>query len=347
MAKQQNNTESLVRDILGEIKQGVYRPVYLLMGDEPYYPDLVCKAILDNCIDESEKDFNETVCFGSDVTADQIISAACRYPMMADRQLVVVKEAQLLKDIEELARYCSTPLDSTVLVILMHRAGADKRKAFYKSASKAGFVLDSPALKDYEITSWIQRYYTSRGLEIEPQAAQLLGEYAGTDLCTIDVETEKLLKNLPEGTRTVRVEDVEKNVGISRQFSVFELTKALSQRDAAKAVKIATRIGDAAKFALPMVISPLFNHFYRILRLGLLVSSNPGVSREEKASLLGVSPFFLQEYDLAVRNYPVRRCIAIISLINDYDFKGKGGEVNQDTPAGTLLVELITKILNC
>ena len=347
MAKQQNNTEQLVRDVLSEIRQGVFRPVYLLMGDEPYYPDMVCKAILDSCIDESEKDFNETVCFGSDVTADQIISAALRFPMMAERQLVVVKEAQQLKDLEDLACYCASPLDSTVLVIVMHRAGADKRKSFYKSASKVGFVLDSPALKDYEITSWIQRYYSSRGLEIEPQAAQLLGEYAGTDLCTIDVETEKLLKNLPEGTRKVSVDDIEKNVGVSRQFSVFELTKALSYRDAVKAVKIASRIGSAAKFALPMVISPLFNHFYRILRLALLLSSDPGASREQKASLLGISPFFLQEYDVAVRNYPARKCIAIISLIDDYDFKGKGGEVGTETSAASLLTELVTKILNC
>ena len=201
MAKGGVNIEAQARELIRDIRQKQFKPVYLLMGDEPYYPDLVCQAILDNCLEEWEQDFNQTVCYGSDVDAETVISAARRFPMMATRQLVVVKEAQLMKDLEQLSLYCANPLDSTVFVVLMHRASADKRKAFYKSALKAGVVLDSPAVRDYEIVNWILNYYRGRGLEIDPPAAQLLAESAGTDLGTIVVETDKLLKSLPEAER--------------------------------------------------------------------------------------------------------------------------------------------------
>ena len=345
MAKSGINIEAQTRELIRDIRAKQFKPVYLLMGEEPYYPDLVCQAILDNCLEEWEQDFNQTVCYGSDVDADTVISAARRFPMMAERQLVVVKEAQLMKDLEQLSLYCANPLDSTVFVILMHRASADKRKALYKSAQKAGVVLDSPAVREYEIVNWIVGYYRGRGLEIDPPAAQLLAESAGTDLCALTVETDKLLKNLPEGTARVRVEDIEKNVGVSRQFSIFELNKALSARNARQAVKVATYIGRSARFALPAAVSPMFTYFYRILRYGaLLAKGRP--SQEEKARVLGVPPYFFREYDEAVRNYPVPKCMAVISLLNEYDFKGKGGNVVQDTPDGDLLIELTTAILN-
>jgi DNA polymerase-3 subunit delta len=267
--------------------------------------------------------------------------------MMAERQLVVVKEAQLMKDLEQLSLYCANPLDSTVFVVLMHRASADKRKAFYKSAQKAGVVVDSPAVRDYEIVNWIVQYYKGRGLSIDPPAAQLLAESAGTDLGTIVVETDKLLKNLPEGTTQVRVEDIEKNVGVSRQFSIFELTKALSARDAQRAVKVATYIGNSARFAMPAAVSALFTHFYRILKYEALLSKGGHPSQEEKAAVLGVSPYFFREYDMAVRNYPLPQCMRVISLLSEYDFKGKGGNVSQETEAGELLVELTASILAC
>ena len=314
------------------------------MGDEPYYPDLVCNAIIDNCLQEWEKDFNEIICYGSDVDAETVITAARRFPMMADRQLVVVKEAQQMKTLEDLAIYCQKPLDSTVLVILMHGASADKRRSLYKTVLKTGVVLESPPLKDYEMASWIGEYYREKGLSIDPEAAQLLAEAAGTDLGKIAVETEKMLKNLPEGTKAVTAEDIEKNVGISRQFSVFELTKALSYKDAAKALTIAAHIGDAPRFALPMAVSPLFTHFIRILKLAALQAQGKA-DPATKAKVLGVNPYFFGEYDAAVRNYPQPRCSAIISLLCEYDYKGKGGDVGEATP-GELLVELVTKILN-
>lgn len=346
MAKSSVNVDSLCRDIIRDVKAGIFKPVYLLMGEEAFYPDMVCQAIIDNCLDESERDFNQTVCYGSDVDADSVISAARRYPMMADRQLVVVKEAQLMKDIEQFALYCANPLDSTVFVVLMHGASADKRKAFYKSVQKVGVVVDSPLIRDYEITNWIISYYRGRGLEIDPAAAQLLGEYAGVNLGTIAVETDKLMKALPEGTTSVKVEDIEKNVGISRQFSIFELTKELSFRNGPKAVKIATHLGESSKFAMPMAVSALFTHFYRILKYEALLMKDRNPAPDAKAKVLGVNPFFFKEYDMAIRNYPPQKSTAVISLLNEYDFKGKGGDVSSDTEAGTLLVELVTKILN-
>lgn len=346
MATQKTDIAALCNNLASDALKGVFKPVYLLMGDEPYYPELVCRAILDNCIDEFGKDFNETVCYGADVTADQVISAARRFPMMSDRQLVVVKEAQMMKDLEKLAIYCAEPLDTTVLVLLLHKASADKRKSLYKSVQKCGVVVDSPALRDYEIAGWISRYYAGRGLNIDPQAAVLLGESAGTDLSTIVVETDKLLKNLPEGATSVSVADVEKNVGVSRQFSVFELTRELSYRNGEKALKIASHLGSAAKFAMPMAVSALYTHFSRILKYSALLSRGGYPSPEDKArALAGVNPYFYKEYDVAVKNYPLPSAMAALSLLCEFDYLGKGGDGTSAAP-GELLVELVARLLS-
>ena len=325
-------TDRQVSSILEDVRSGIFKSIYLLMGEEPYYPELVCQAIIDNCLQDWEKDFNETICYGADVDADTVITAARRFPMMADRQLVVVKEAQQMKSLEELAVYCQQPLDSTVLVLLLHGASADKRKALYKSVLKTGVVLESNVLRDYEMPQWIAAYYEGRGLKIHPEAAQLLAESAGTDLGKIAVETDKLLKNLPEGVREIAVADIEKNVGISRQFSIFELTKCLSYRQGAQALKIAAHIGEAPRFALPMAVAPLFTHFQRILKYHAGEKPN-------------INPYFLKEYDAALRNYPLPQTMAAIGLLTEYDYKGKGGDAGEASPA-ELLIELITKILN-
>lgn len=345
MAAPKADIGALSAQLVEEARSGVFRMVYALMGDEPYYPDLVCQAIVDNCIDEFGKDFNETICYGTDVTADRIVTEAREFPMMAERRLIVVKEAQLMKGIEDLAVYCSDPLDSTVLVLLFRKGGLDKRKALYKAIQKKGVVLDSPALRDYEVPGWINSYYRSRGLAIEPQAAQLLAESAGTDLSTIVVETDKLLKNLPEGARNVTVADIEKNVGISRQFSVFELTKALSFRNAPEALKIAAHMGSSAKFAMPMAVSALYTHFSRILKYAALLSRGGYPSPDDKAkALAGVNPYFYKEYDAAVRNYPLPKAMAVMGLLCEYDYLGKGGDGGAATP-DQLMMELVAKIL--
>ena len=345
MAKGFAETDSLCRELVSQARNGIFKPVYLLMGDEPFYPDMVCEAVVQNALDESERDFNQSIFYGADTDAETVMTTARRYPVFAERQLVVVKEAQMMKSLEDLSVYCSRPLDSTVLVICMHGASADKRKSLYKSVSKIGVVVESNSLRDYEIPRWISSYYAGRGLQIAPDAAALLGEYAGTDLSKIAVETDKLMKNLPEGTVRVAAGDIEKNVGISRQYSIFELTRELSLKNAPKALRIAAYIGASPKFAMPMAVSALFTHFYRILKYEALLAGNPRPGNDMKAKVLGVNPYFFAEYDKAVANYTLKKCMSVISLLKEFDYKGKGGDVGEATPE-QLLTELVTKILN-
>lgn len=345
MAVKFTELESQCRQIINDVKNGNFAPVYLLMGTEPYYPDLVCDEIMKFALTDSERDFNQTVFYGLDTDAGTVASECRSYPMMAERRLVVVKEAQSMKTLEDLAAYASDPMESTVLVILMHGASADKRRALYKNVQKKGVVLVSDALRDYEMPQWITSFYKSRGLDIEPAAAALLAEYAGTDMSRIMLETEKMQKNLPEGTVRVNAADIEKNVGISRQFSIFELTKALSYMKAEKALKIAAYIGNGPKFMLLLATAPLYTHFYRILKYEAALLKNPAMSKADRAKLLGVNPYFMEEYDVAARNYPIRRCMKVISLLEEYDFKGKGGG-SGEASQGDLLMELVSKILN-
>lgn len=345
MAVKFTELESQCRQIINDVKNGSFAPVYLLMGTEPYYPDLVCDEIMKFALTDSERDFNQTVFYGLDTDAGTVASECRSYPMMAERRLVVVKEAQSMKTLEDLATYASDPMESTVLVILMHGASADKRRALYKNVQKKGVVLVSDALRDYEMPQWITSFYKSRGLDIEPAAAALLAEYAGTDMSRIMLETEKMQKNLPEGTVRVNAADIEKNVGISRQFSIFELTKALSYMKAEKALKIAAYIGNGPKFMLLLATAPLYTHFYRILKYEAALLKNPAMSKADRAKLLGVNPYFMEEYDVAARNYPIRRCMKVISLLEEYDFKGKGGG-SGEASQGDLLMELVSKILS-
>lgn len=345
MAVKFTELESQCRQIINDVKNGNFVPVYLLMGTEPYYPDLVCDEIIKYALTDSERDFNQTVFYGLDTDAGTVASECRSYPMMAERRLVVLKEAQSMKTLEDLATYASDPMESTVLVILMHGASADKRRALYKNVQKKGVVLVSDALRDYEMPQWITSFYKSRGMDIEPAAAALLAEYAGTDMSRIMLETEKMQKNLPEGTVRVNAADIEKNVGISRQFSIFELTKALSYMKAEKALKIAAYIGNGPKFMLLLATAPLYTHFYRILKYEAALLKNPAMSKADRAKLLGVNPYFMEEYDVAARNYPIRRCMKVISLLEEYDFKGKGGG-SGEASQGDLLMELVSKILN-
>lgn len=345
MAVKFTELESQCRQIINDVKNGNFVPVYLLMGTEPYYPDLVCDEIIKYALTDSERDFNQTVFYGLDTDAGTVASECRSYPMMAERRLVVLKEAQSMKTLEDLATYASDPMESTVLVILMHGASADKRRALYKNVQKKGVVLVSDVLRDYEMPQWITSFYKSRGLDIEPAAAALLAEYAGTDMSRIMLETEKMQKNLPEGTVRVNAADIEKNVGISRQFSIFELTKALSYMKAEKALKIAAYIGNGPKFMLLLATAPLYTHFYRILKYEAALLKNPAMSKADRAKLLGINPYFMEEYDVAARNYPIRRCMKVISLLEEYDFKGKGGG-SGEASQGDLLMELVSKILN-
>ena len=345
MAKGFAETDAQCRVIVEDVRKGSFSPVYLLMGEEPYYPETVCNAIMECALDDSERDFNQTVCYGTDTDADKVVTAAMRYPVFAARQLVVVKEAQAMKTIDSLAKYCLNPLPTTVLVIYLHGASLDKRKELYKNIRKTGVVVESNPVRDYEMSRWITEFYRGKGLHISPDAAALLAEFAGTDLGKIAIETDKMRKNLPEGKKEISAEDIESNVGISRQYSIFELTKELSFKNASRALKTAAYIGNAPKFVLLLATAPLFTHFYRILRYEAFLSAKPGASSQERAAAVGVNPYFLKEYDAAAKNYPPQKSIAAISLIKEYDFKGKGGNAGEASQA-ELLMELVAKILS-
>lgn len=347
MAKVKVDIDALCNEIIEDVKKKLFRPVYLLMGTETYYIDKVCDAIVEHALEDYERDFNQLICYGADVDAGTVIDYALRYPMMADRQLVVVREAQAMRDYEDLASYCEKPLDSTILVICMKGKSADKRKALYKNVVKHGQVFESDKLRDNEMAPWIINYFRKQNIDIDPDAAALLAEYVGTDMGKINIETVKMLKNLPVGTTHITIEDVETNVGISRQYSVFELTKELSYHNVSKALKVASYIGTAHGFAMPMATSVLYMHFYRLLKYAALLAQNPNPDREQKArALKGVNPYFYREYDQAVRFYPLKKCMYIIALIKEYDYRGKGGDgglMKQDE----LLMELIGRILSC
>lgn len=345
MAKGAGNTQSLFNTVSADIKAGRFSPVYLLMGEEQYYIDRIYGMLMESVLDESEKDFNLTVFYGADVTGADIANAASRYPMMASRQMVAVREAQSVKRLEDLAKYASAPLDTTVLVLCYMGKTLDKRTVLYKEISKNGVVLESSPVKEYELPRWISSYFASEGLRILPDAAVLLAEYSGTELSKIALEGEKIKKSLENGRTEIRVEDIERNVGITRQFSVFELTKALSYRDSAKSFHIAAYLGVSPRFALPAAVNALFLHFFRILKYEALMQRNPSASQQEKAKEIGINPYFLQEYETAARNFPIRKCMAVIAEIKEYDFKSKGGDAGEATP-GELLLELVSRILS-
>lgn len=333
------------RKIVQDVRNGIFSPVYLLMGEEPYYPDLVADAIMKYALDDTARDFNQSVYYGLDTDAGTVASDARSYPMMSDRRLVVLKEAQSMKSLEELAAYVEEPLDSTVLVILLHGASVDKRKALYKAVRKTGVVLESPALRDYEMPGWISSYYKSLGFNIAPDAAEMLAEYAGVDLGKIAVETGKMLGNIPDGRKDITADDIEKNVGISRQYNVFELTKEISAGRSGSALKIAAYMAANPRLQLPLVTAALYSHFYKILKYGAALMKNPAMSGQEAAAFLGVHPYFVKEYSMAVRNYPINRCMRVISILEEYDFKSKGGG-SGEAGGEELLLEMVSRIMN-
>ena len=351
MAKQTVDTAARFAAIKADIEAGNIKPFYLLFGKEHYYIDELCAAIMAKALPEAERDFGQSVFFGADVTAAQVVGTARQFPMMVSRQVVVVKEAQMMSRIEDIGVYFEGMMPTTVLVICYktpndptkNSKNIDKRKSFYKNACKAGEVFESEQLPDYKMPQWIEGCFRSRGLQIAPDAAALLAEYAGVDIAKIVLEVDKLLKLLPEGSRSVTAADIEKNVGMSRDYSVFELTKALSLRDAAKAYRIVSYFGqNDRRFPIQMTMAALASHFLKIHRYNALLAA--GVSRQDILRQLGINPYFGAEYDTAVRHYPLKKCMKAISILKEYDVRAKSGARGAATD-GELLSELVSKIV--
>ncbi|WP_439151878.1 DNA polymerase III subunit delta [Winogradskyella sp.] len=330
-----------VKKLVTAIKQGDIKPIYFLMGEESYYIDKISDFIEDNILDESEKGFNQMVLYGRDISIDDIVSNAKRFPMMAERQVVIVKEAQdLSRTIEKLAKYAENPQPTTVLVINYKYKKIDKRKALYKAINKVGAVFESKKLYENQVPDWIRRVLKGQGYDISPKAAQMLVEFLGTDLSKVNNELSKLKIVLPKGTQ-ITPEHIEENIGISKDYNNFELRKAVGERNAIKAHKIAKYFADNPKDN-PMVVtvSLLFSFFNQLLHLHGMVDKSP----RSVASALRVNPYFVNEYLTAARNYPMKRVSAIIGLLREFDVKSKGVGSNA-VPQGDLLKELLVRIL--
>ena len=328
--------------IVNDIKSGNIKPIYFLMGEEPYYIDKLSDYIEEKVLSEEEKGFNQTVLYGRDVTIEDIISTAKRYPMMAERQVVIVKEAQdLIRTIDKLESYADNPMPSTVLVFCYKYKTLDKRKKVTKLLTKNGVVYESKKLYENQVGEWIKRILAGKKYAIEPKANAMLVEFLGTDLSKINNELQKLQIILPVGS-TISPKDIEDNIGFSKDFNVFELRKALGERNQFKAYTIAENFAQNPKDN-PMVVttSLVFSFFIQLLKYHGLKDKNP----KNVAAVIGVNPFFLKEYDVALKNYPMKKVSQIIGALRDIDVKSKGVGTNAMSQSD-LLREMLYKIFN-
>lgn len=331
-----------VKQLVADIKNGNIKPIYLLMGEEPYYIDKISEFIEETVLTEEERGFNQMVLYGRDVAVEDIVSNAKRFPMMAERQVVIVKEAQdLSRTFDKLDDYAKNPQPSTVLVLCYKYKTVDKRKAVYKAINKTGVVFESKKLYDNQVPDWIKRVLSPRGYTITPKASQLLVEFLGTDLGKINNELEKLQIVLPKNTQ-ITPEHIEENIGISKDYNNFELRKAIGAKDSVKAFKIVQYFADNPRDN-PMVVTValLFNFFSQLLQLHGMKDKNP----RSVASALRVNPYFVNEYLDAARNFPMRKVSQVVALLREFDVKSKGVNSNA-VPQGDLLKELLVKILN-
>ena len=330
-----------IRAIVSDIKKGNIMPIYFLMGEEPYYIDKISDFIEENMLDEAEKGFNQQVMYGRDTTIEDIVSSAKRYPMMAERQIIIVKEAQdLSRNIEKLAAYAENPQSTTVLVLNYKYKKLDKRKKLYKIISKSGLIFDSKKLYENQVSDWIRRVLSGRKYKIEPKASQMLVEFLGSDLSKISNELDKLVLILPEDT-IINDKHIEENIGISKDFNNFELRKAVGEKNLVKANRIINYFSENSKNnPLVMTISLLNNFFTQLL----LFHGLQDKSKNAVAKSLGVSPYFIDEYFLAARNYPMRKVAQVIATLREADIKSKG--VGASLSHKDILKELLFKILH-
>ena len=333
--------ESGFSNILSDLKNKIYHPVYLLFGEEPYFIDLVSDYIEENVLSEQEKEFNQTIVYGKDADAATVMSYARRYPMMSNYQVLIVKEAQALDDIEAFLPYVQAPVPSTILVLCYKYGKVDKRKSLYKAIEKAGVVMESAYMYDNKIPDWINSYVAEKGYAVSPKAAALLGEFVGNELSKIVNELSKLFISMKPGEE-ITEELIERNIGISKDFNVFELQKALAKKDVFKANMIIRYFAsNPRENPLVKIIPSLYSYFTKILIYHYL----PDKSKNNAAAALGVNPFFIQDYVTAAKNYPVNRCVAIVSILREYDLKAKGLD-NASANDGELMKEMVFRMLH-
>lgn len=339
MAKQEITCE----DILKELRARQYRPIYYLMGDEPYYIDLIADYIADNVLTETEKEFNQTVVYGADVDIATVINAAKRYPMMAEHQVVIVKEAQNIRNMEELSYYLQKPLLSTILVICHKHGVLDRRKKLAAEIEKTGFLYESKKVKEAQLPAFITTYMKRRGIDLEAKAVAMLADFVGTDLNRLTGELEKLIITLPKDQTRVTPEQIERNIGISKDYNNFELRSAIIEKDILKANKIIKYFEENPKTnPVQMTLSLLFGFFSNLM----LAYYAPEKSEQGIASFVGLkSPWQSREYLSAMRKYSGVKTMQIIGDIRYADAKSKGVG-NSSLSDGDILRELVFKILH-
>ena len=327
--------------IISSLKKKDYQPIYFLMGDEPYYIDYISDFIIKNILNDSEKDFNQHIFYGKDSDVNTIISTAKQFPLMSNYTVVVIKEAQDLKKIELFEEYFNNPLSTTILVFCYKNKSIDKRKKFGKNISKKALVFESKKLYENQIPDWIQKFTQQNGYQISIKASYLLNEFLGNNLSKLSNELEKLMI-ICDKDKVISTDLIEKNIGISKDYNVFELNNALSIRDHLKANRIVNYFENNPKTnPLILTISSLFNHFQKTLIYHTLKDK----SKNNVASKLKINPFFVKDYSISAKNYSKKQLMNIISNLRIYDLKSKGVD-NQNTTDGQLLRELIFKILH-
>lgn len=331
--------EEIVRDV----KNGVYVPIYFLMGEEDYYIDRISEYIADRVLTEAEKEFNLTILYGADTDIATIINSAKRYPMMSKYQIVMVKEAQNLKNLDELTYYLQKPLMSTILVFCYKHGVLDRRKKLAAEIEKAGILFESKKLKDAQLSGFISSYLKRKRVDIEPKASEMMAEFVGADLNRMAGELEKLVITLPDGCSRITPEQIERNIGISKDYNNFELRNALITKDVLKVNLIVKYFNNNMKNnPLQVTLAVLFGFFSNLM----LTYYAPGKSEQEIASFLGLrSPWQAKDYLAAMKKYSGVKVMQIIGEIRLCDAKSKGVK-NSSVSDGDLLRELIYFIMH-
>jgi len=343
-----------IRNIMADLRAGNYRPVYFLQGEEPFYIDRISDHIEKNALTEEEKSFNQTVLYGLDTDIATIVSEAKRFPMMAERQVVIIKEAQEIRNLipggedakSELVTYLENPQPSTVLVFCHKYKKIDARRKIGKQMKKAveknGVFHTSEKVKDYRLPSWIGDHVQALGYHIDPRTCTLLAEYLGNDLSKIDNELSKLFIDLGPGG-TITLELIEQNIGISKDFNVFELQNAMLNRDVQKANRIIIHFSKNLKeHPIQMLVATLHGFFFKILLMQYLQKRGRS---GEAAKELRVNPYFLKDYQAGARAFSEKKLRRIFGYLRDADLKSKGVG-NVSTGAGDLMKELVFKVMH-
>ena len=326
--------------IIGDWKNKLFKPIYLLEGEEEYYIDKVMNFAEHKILPESEASFNLSVFYGKDANWSDVLNACMRYPMFADKQVVLLKEAQQMRDFDKLENYFENPLTSTVFVISYKEGTIDKRKKLYKSIAKNGEVFNSEKIRDYKLVEWVTKYLQSQEFSMSPKAISLLTEHLGNDLSRIVNELEKITINLGE-RKTINEDDIEKYVGVSKDYNVFELQDALSKRDLPKAVRIIQYIeGNPKAMAIQMILPALYGYFSRLY----VVCGMTDKSESALRSLFFNNPFAVKQATETIKSYSYEGIEKALLLLHEYNLKSVGVNTAENSTA-SLLKEMVVKIM--